>query len=472
MCDHKEIIDLLCAIRDRAKQRGVEFADFRAHRREGTSIILENRTVDRVESNRVEGVGIRILMQGSWGFASSDGVTAQELEDALDRAFRAAKALQGPGVTAAVIATPVPSTGRWRIHGEVDPRSVPVESKVNLLRKIESDSIGVSPDRILNTQLSYFDEWTQEALLNTVGTELVHSTTRVRAAMEVAAGNGALRGFYRKSIGQTGGFELLDGIGQDHFGIQTARNAVELLTAGSPPSGVFPVVLAPSIAGSFVHEMLGHCAEADSVQGSGSIIGNLIGTQIASKGVTIVDDPTIEGGHGSFRYDSEGVPGSRRILVENGILKGFLHSLETAGRAGVEPTGSGRSQNHGSPPLPRMSNTFIAQGSTPFTDLIAGIDLGLFLEDCSWGASAPEEGNFEITARKARMIRRGELAEPLRGVTVSGHVLDALKDIDGVGNDLRLCRSGSLCGKAGQMIPVDEGSPSIRVKSLLVGGRG
>ncbi|MHC5039058.1 MAG: TldD/PmbA family protein, partial [Planctomycetota bacterium] len=180
------------------------------------------------------------------------------------------------------------------------------------------------------------------------------------------------------------------------------------------------------------------------------MLGGKIGETVASPLVTIVDDPTLREGHGFFLYDSEGTPAKRRVIVEKGILKGFLHNLESAGRAGEAPNGAGRAQSHRHLPLVRMSNTFIEGGDTPFETILKGIDLGVFLKGSSYGYVFVERGQFTVAAQKAWMIRKGEIAEPLRDVAASGMTLETLQRIDAVGNDFLIERSGGSCGKGGQ----------------------
>jgi TldD protein len=269
-----------------------------------------------------------------------------------------------------------------------------------------------------------------------------------------------------------GGFELAEEIDPPGFAGAMARIALDLLQAKPAPSGSFPVVMDSDIVGVFAHEAFGHNAEGDSVQSRRSILDGRIGETIASPLVTIVDDPTLREGHGFYRYDSEGSAGRKRVLVEKGVLKGFLHNLESAGRAGEKAGGSGRASNHQNMPIVRMSNIFIAPGETPVEDLFKSVDDGVYLKGSSFGYVMAERGQFTVSARQAWRIRKGEKAEPLRDVQVSGRTLETLDKVDAIGDDFKLEQSGGVCGKKGQGMAVDMGGPTVRVSDMLVGGQG
>jgi len=185
----------------------------------------------------------------------------------------------------------------------------------------------------------------------------------------------------------------------------------------------------------------------------------------------VVDDSTLEGSWGSYKYDSEGTPGGRRVIIENGVLKGFMHSLETAARMGVKPNGSGRAQDYGVRPIVRMSNTLVLPGQSSLEELAKGIDLGVLLEGGEWGYVMTAKGQYTCHAGRGRLIRDGEIGQPLRDVTVAGMILDTLRDVDGVSREFEMLTMGGMCGKNGQGMYVNGGGPYMRVKELVVGGQ-
>ena len=291
---------------------------------------------------------------------------------------------------------------------------------------------------------------------------MVHTTIVASDGKTLQKGSGR--------VGEPVGFELIERTGPDEFAGKAARTALSLLSASTPPAGKFPVIFHPSVTGLLTHEAIGHNAEADHVLSGSSIIEGKLGDKIASDLVTIIDDSTIPGKWGSFEYDSEGIPGARRVIIENGVLKGYMHSLESAAKMGVSPNGSARAQDYSNRPIIRMSNTFIEPGTSTFEDLLSGIDLGVYLMGGEYGYVFCERGQYTCHAGEAYMIRNGELAEPLRDVSVAGMTLETLLNIDAVCSDFEMKMPG-MCGKNGQGMYVDNGGPHIRVKELVVGGQ-
>ena len=228
-------------------------------------------------------------------------------------------------------------------------------------------------------------------------------------------------------------------------------------------------MLDPSVAGEFAHKVHGHNAEDDNVFAGTSIIEGKVGQRIGSEHVTIVNDATIPQANGSYIYDSEGVPGARIPIIERGILTGYLHSLESAARLGAAPNGCGRAQDSHSLPQVRMSNTFFAGGAKSFDELIADIDTGMLIEDAGGGYVYPERGTYTVTAGKGRMIRNGELAEPIREITFTGVLLETLQNVEGATKDIELLPG--TCGKGGQGVHVTTGGPYVRIRDVVVGGQ-
>ncbi len=203
--------------------------------------------------------------------------------------------------------------------------------------------------------------------------------------------------------------------------------AVELLTAENPPSGRFPVILAPSMVGLFTHEAVGHNAEADTVKSGNSILEGKIGKLIASPNVTMVDDPTFEGAYGSYVYDCEGTKAKKTVIIENGVLKSFLHNLETAHWFNVSPTGNARAENYSSPPIVRMSNTYMLPGKVKLEEILSSIKKGIFVEDVGFGGYVfPERGQFMFNANSSYLIENGRKTKLLKNVSLSGLTLEVL----------------------------------------------
>jgi TldD protein len=228
------------------------------------------------------------------------------------------------------------------------------------------------------------------------------------------------------------------------------------------------VIADPDLAGVFAHEAVGHAAEGDSVVSGESILEKKIGEKVSSGFVTIYDDPAMENGFGSFPYDDEGVKGSKKILIENGVLKNFILSRETAFKLGMNPNGGARAESFAVRPLVRMSNTMIEKGEHSFDELIEDIKYGVYAKGTRGGQVDPAKGSFQFSAQEAFLIENGEVTKPLKDLSLSGLTLETLKNIDAVGKDVRFGEPG-FCSK-GQLVPVGDGGPHIRIKNVLIGG--
>jgi len=462
--------ELLESIRDKAKRRAVQFMDVRLFEEDSTTVMVQDRKADKVSQGKGSAVGLRVLMDGAWGFASTDVVDSPSLDGCLQAALEMAKAstvrVAHPGVVAEI--QPIVDVVRGEV--EKDPRSVSLEEKVRRVLDYEKAGLDCAGDKLCNTIVSYRDSWTRETICNTTGTLIEQETTRVTIGTAMTAVEGSVRQMAHERFSEQVGFELLDRISSKEFTEKAAKRAVSLLGARRAPSGKFPVVLHPSITGLLVHEALGHNAEADHVFNGQSIIEGKMGEQIASERVAIMDDATIPRLSGSYRYDSEGIPGQKRILIENGVLKGYLHSLETAARFGVEPNGSARAMNGHCSPIVRMSNTFIAPGKLTFEEMLKDIDEGIFMKGGHWGYVFSERGQYTCHSGEGWMIKNGQLGEHLRDVSFSGMTLETLMNIDAVSKDLEFLLPG-MCGKSGQGMHINAGGPYVRVKEVVVGGQ-
>ena len=462
--------DLAEKVMDRARSRGVRFADIRLLDGTGTSILVQDGRADRVSQSRVLGGGVRVLLDGAWGLATTESLSLADLEACLDDAIDLARAGAGHVLDPGAVAEAPPVRDEVRPDLERDPAHVPADEKMRLLTGLERAGVAAGNGRVVNSIVSYGDSRRRLVCANTAGSLVDDETARVGVVAVMVAERDGLLQRAQEVRRWAGGFERVAALTPDDVSALAARKAVALLDAKPAPAGRFPVVFHPTITGLLAHEALGHNAEADGVWAGESILDGRMGEMIAAPTVTIVDDSTISGAYGSYAYDSECTPSRRRTIVEQGRLVGFLHSLETAARMGAEPNGSARAEDHAVPPVVRMSNTFIAPGDTPADEIFDGIDRGVYLQDGHWGYVFVERGQYVCNAGRGRMIENGQLGEPLRDVCVGGRTLETLKEIEAVADDFALGSPGT-CGKRGQGAPVDCGGPHVRVRSLVVGGQ-
>ncbi len=465
-----EIKQQLAHLRDTAIGRKVSFAEVRYTAVRHSSLMLQDGRADRMGAGSRLGMGVRVLLNGAWGFASTESPQQSDwlsaLDDAVEMARVSATRLDEP----VVLADAPPVVDEVRTSFRIDPTEVPIERKLAAVRGYEEASCRRAGEAVANLMTGYNDARQLEIVCNTRGSMISTESVRTILWHMITTQNGSVRQRGREVRARQAGFELIEETPAAEFSAKAAERAVSLLSAQPAPAGTFPAIFHPSIAGLLVHEALGHNAEADLVLAGQSILDGKLGTKIAADCITVVDDATIPGSWGSYRYDSEGVPGTRRTIVENGVLKGFLHSLETAGRMGVVPNGSARADGFSHRPIVRMSNTMILPGQSLLEELISDIDLGILLRAGQWGYVWCEKGQYTCHAGEGVMIRDGKLAEQVRDVSVSGMVLETLASALGVSSHFELEMSGN-CGKNGQSMPVNGGGPYIKVRDVVVGGQ-
>ncbi len=463
--------DALRWVVDEATRAGAAFADARAVEQWGTSLRRQDGKTDALSQSDSLGVGIRVLVEGAWGFSCTSEVDRAGLKRCLETALDMAKASQARIAEPGVMAELEAFSDEYACPHDQDPRSVSIEQKMAVATALETSALGRAGDKATNTQASYRDTVKREIVANSNGADIDSTLIRALVHVGITVADGDIRQkAYEHKCG-LGGFEIVEAIDPAALGTEAADTALMLLTAERAPSGKFPVIVHPSIVGVFIHEALGHNAEADLVLGGDSILAGKLDEPVASELVTVVDDATIPGSWGSYKYDSEGTPGERRTLIEDGVLKGYMHSLETAARMGVTPNGSGRADGYTARPIVRMSNTIVLPGTSTLEELAKGIDQGVLLEGGEWGYVMTAKGQYTCHAGRARLIRNGQICEQLRDVSVAGMILDTLRDVDGVTEEFEMLTMGGMCGKNGQSMHTNGGGPYMRVKELVVGGQ-
>jgi TldD protein len=255
------------------------------------------------------------------------------------------------------------------------------------------------------------------------------------------------------------------------MGREAAEAAVRLLAVAPVPAGSMPVIVGPGWGGVLVHECFGHSLEGDGIRKQTSIRATQLGKQVAAEGVFIYDDGTVPYSRGSFRVDDEGTPSQKNLVVENGVLRGYLWDLLNARLTGNRSTGNGRRTSYREYPIPRMTNTYIAQGKVAPADIIASVDKGFYCANFGGGSVNPADGNFSFHVTEGFLIEKGKLGAPVSNATLTGNGADAMLRLEMVGNDLVIDTMTGNCGKAGQFKPVGVGQPTVKFRELTVGGR-
>ncbi|MDD4890135.1 MAG: TldD/PmbA family protein [Phycisphaerae bacterium] len=442
----------------------IRYADVRLERTDSTSVRFRGRRLDTAGRNFDAGGIARVLLaDGGWGIASFNSF--DELEERISLA-KSCAAVQAGGERTE-LAPVAPAVDSFVQPVGVDFRAVPLADKVALMRAHNDRLVGTDP-RIVDTMVAYSDSYSEKLLVTSEGTAVRQSIPYCQVmVMAVARSGDNIQRAFDSSGDTSTGYELARAADAQVEAV--GRRAVDLLAAPKVKSGRYPVVLDPKLAGVFIHEAFGHLSEADHVCENAQARQMMdLGRPFAPEFFNVYDDPTIAGQWGSHRYDDEGVRSKSVPLITAGRLTGRLHSRYTAALMGEQPTGSGYAINYQHAPVVRMSNTYIAPGQATFDELIGGIKEGVYACGMFGGQTMLE--NFSFSAAYGRMIRNGQLAEMVRDVVVAGNLFQTMKDISGMGDDLKLFGGGG-CGKAGQSpFPVGLGSPHLRIENVLIGG--
>lgn len=446
--------------------RGADYADIFVERAAYSGVVAEDRKM-RTSFAAERGVGIRVVIGERTFYAITNSFDEKEI---LRVAEYVRDAGGGSGNDRGTI--DLREIGRsWPYPFEIRPTESAIEQKAELVKRAEERG-WATPD-VDQVTITYRDSEREIVLASTLHDRVVSHTlglTEFRASVIVAR-NG------RRESGDNGFsfYSGLESLAGEHTPERIADRAAEIATvlmdARDCPRGEMPVVFAPGRNGVLFHESCGHGMEADLVEKGSSFTGR-IDQQVASELVTLVDDGTLRGYPGSFEFDDEGIPSENTTLIDNGILRNYMHSSITARKFKSAPTGSARRESYEFPPIPRMRNTYILAGESDPEDIIRATRRGLYAVEPGGGGQVNVfTGEFITAIKLGYMIEDGKVTYPVRGASIIGRGIDALMDIDMVGRDLHVERSSGRCGK-GQQVPVGMGMPTVRVKSLTVGGTG
>jgi TldD protein len=447
-----------------ANKFGADYVEVRAQKLFKTMLTIKEERVEAAKEGIENGVAIRVLVNGAWGFASICSFNAETLLDAVSQAYRMAKAASQKLKSPIKLVESKAFEDRFSVKPKKDPSKIPVGDKIGITSAI-AKTILEYDNCVKSCTVDYLDLTGTSYFLNNEGTYIEQDKLYVWARVLVTAKKGDVFTFSREEIGSTSGYEAFDVETPEVVGERAAKRAVEQLKAKTPKGGTFPVVLGPNVVGVFVHEAFGHLAEADLTL-SGSVLMGKLGKKVASEVVTIYDDGTLEGAFGSFKYDDEGVPAQKTLLVEDGVVVGLMHNRETAQKFDAKPTGNARAEDFRVEPIIRMRNTFLAPKDHSFEELFEGIKFGYYFKSFR-GGQANLDGTFQVGIQESYEIVKGEVGEPVRNASISGNTLETLHKVDAVGEDFELWPG--RCGK-GQTAFVCDGGPHIRVKGVLVGG--
>ncbi|MBC6480070.1 MAG: TldD/PmbA family protein [Hormoscilla sp. GM7CHS1pb] len=453
--------DLLSDLIERYSPR-VDYLAIRLEASEGTDILLRKDKIDTLSEGISIGGQVRACYKGGWGLSSFNRL--EGLADRIQEAIAAAR-LVGDGETLLAPVDPVRDTVTLPLTG-TDPRDIPIPEKKQLCDRYAEILRSTDP-RIASISVRYGDCKQRIVLATSEGTLLEQSWTDMEMRFAATARSGATVQTGRETTGSRSAYEDLTGL--DAQVRTAAQRALDALNLPSVKGNSYTVVIDPILSGLFVHEAFGHLSEADMVYENPDLLEVMtLGRRFGPTDLQIFDGAIPTGHRGSYLYDDEGTPATTTQLIKDGVLVGRLHSRETAGKLGENPTGNARCLNYHYPPIVRMTNTWIARGNTPVADLFRDIKEGVYARNWLGGMTNGEM--FTFSAGEAWMIRNGQIAEPVRDVTLSGNVFSTLADIEAIGDDFYWDESGG-CGKGGQGgLPVGCGGPSLRIRNVVVGG--
>jgi TldD protein len=450
-----------------ARSGGADFAEVFGEYSIHTSFQLEEKKLRSSSYQVMQGVGIRAIVREQTGYAYADGFAPADLREAARVAARIARdgSTNGAPIAFRVVEAPAPFTLEHPA-----PVALDETAKIALVRRADDRARSHDP-RIHEVWVSLADASKNLLVANSDGLWAEDRTWLTRFSVSALALEGNER---QSSFAAAGGC-----VDADYFervrtpeavADEAASSAVTLLHAREPEAGSYPVVVAPGWGGVMVHECFGHSMEGDTIRRETSIRATQMGQQVAAKGVTIVDSGLVPNSRGSFRVDDEGTPAQRTVLVEDGILVGYMWDLLNARLTGNRPTGNGRRSSFRDFPLCRMTNTYIEPGPHSPDSLIADVKRGLYCKTLGGGSVNPADGNFSFQVTEAVLIENGRLTEPVRNATLAGNGNDAMLKIDAVGSDLEIDGTTGSCGKDGQWKPVGVGQPTVRFTAITVGG--
>lgn len=451
----------------RVKVRDVDYADLYFESTVAESVSMEESLVKRATKSVSQGVGVRATAGEKTGFAYSDELTRKDLELAADTA-RYIAASPASHQSAPVPVQTRPSRDLYPVTRERFDVATP--DRVSLLNQIDREARRYD-SRIKNVMASFNTEYKIVMVATSEGTMVgdIQPLSRLQVTC-IAEENG------NRQVGSFGGggrvdFEFYrEGDRFLKYARDAARAAILNLSAVDAPAGVMPVVLGGGWPGILLHEAIGHGLEADFNRKKTSAFSNLIGKRVASEVCTIVDDGTLPNRRGSLNMDDEGTPTSRTMLIEKGILRGYITDKLNARLMGIPMTGNGRRESYQSVVLPRMTNTFMLAGTSDPADIIRSVKKGLYAVSFGGGQVDITNGKFVFSASEAYLIEDGRVTKPVKGATLIGSGPDILTKVSMVGHDLKLDEGIGTCGKEGQSVPVGVGLPTIKIDEITVGG--
>ncbi|MEO8596569.1 MAG: metalloprotease TldD [Candidatus Solibacter sp.] len=449
-----------------ALSQGGDYADLYFEYLATSSIGIDESMVKSAAQGVSMGVGVRVISGERTGYAYSDDLSPEKIRKAANVAAHIASA------PAKIEKFDLSEGRKHNLYPVlIAPTETAFADRVDLVKRADRAARAYDP-RIFQVQAVYADNLRQVLVATSDGKLSVDRQPLSRLSVSALARQNS-EPPQRGHSGGGGRLELsyfLNEKTPEHFAREAAREAIAMLDAVEAPAGEMTVVLGPGWPGILLHEAVGHGLEADFNRKGVSAFSGRMGQKVASELCTVIDDGTIGDRRGSLNVDDEGEPTKRNVLIENGILRGYLQDKLSSTLLGAESTGSGRRESYAHIPMPRMTNTFMLAGESDPEEIIRSVPKGLYCANFGGGQVDITSGNFVFSASESYFIENGKLTRPVRNATLIGNGPEALKYVSMVGNDLRLDEGIGTCGKDGQSVPVGVGIPTIKIDKMTVGG--
>lgn len=455
----------LSQVMDRMLSRQVDAADIYFQYSRLESWVLEDGIVREGNHSIEQGAGLRAISGEKTGFAYTDDLALPQLLDAAEAARAIARAGSSGSQAIARRAAAPP------LYTPANPlTSLSEQEKLELLRRLDAQARAQDP-RVQQVIVSLVAVHDTVLVIDNEGRLAGDVRPLIRLNVNVIVEQNG-----RREQGSAGGGArraldfFLEGDRANDYAREAVRQALVNLEAVDAPAGLLPVVLGPGWPGVLLHEAVGHGLEGDFNRKGTSAFSGRMGEQVASPLCTVVDDGTLPDRRGSLSVDDEGTPTQQTVLIENGVLKGYMQDRMNARLMGVKPTGNGRRESYAHLPMPRMTNTYMLAGEHDPQEIIASVDRGLYAVNFGGGQVDITSGKFVFSASEAYLIEKGKVTAPVKGATLIGNGPEAMTRISMVGNDLELDSGIGTCGKEGQSVPVGVGQPTLRIDEMTVGG--
>ncbi len=446
-----------------ALKRGGDFAELFLEKTSTCSIVCEDDRIERIITGTDAGVGLRVIFDHKTSYGYCNALSQKGL---LELASSVSSAVGAKAEPVDIQLATKPSSSNLEVR--LLPDGVPMSQKVSMVERANQRARS-RDQRVRQVKVLYRDYNQKVTVANSKDVFVEDNRIGTIFLVQVVSVQDGITQTGYEPVGGSIGFELFDAYSPEQVADIAANRSLLMLEAREAPMGRMPVVLSSEAGGTMIHEAIGHGLEADLVQQGLSVYADRVGEEMASPLVTVVDDSTLPQKRGSFCFDDEGTPSRRTTLVDKGILKGYLFDRLTGGKGGVQSTGNGRRESYHYKPVPRMTNTFIAPGSSNPGEIIRSTHKGLFVNKMGGGQVDTVNGNFVFEVSEGYLIVNGQVEDPVRGATLTGNGPDILKQIDMVGNDLGF--TIGTCGKEGQGVPVASGQPTLRIPEIVVGGK-